>query len=484
MRIEKDSLGELPVPDQAYYGIQTVRCSNNYDITERTYNDYPEVIRAMAEIKKACARTNAQIGALDFRKAQAIEKTCDEIIAGKFADQFPVRIYRSQGTGVNMNVNEVIANRANEILTGHKGYDAVHPNTHVNMCQSSNDVFPTCEAIIFYRLISRLNERFLAFETLLNEKALEFKDAVRLGRTGLQDAVPNTWGQIFGGWHSMIRRNRLELLDYRSVFQDVVLGGTAIGTGMGQQPGYDEHIYANLSEAAGFPIRKMHCPDEVIPDSAVFDGMRNTDHHMKLAAHVKALATALGRIGCDLMLMSSGPKAGLREITLPKTDIGALGYPGEVTPYVARLMMEIAHTSIGTEQMTTFAADEEQLDHGSVNSGGFIALVDMMELLSDGCVLFGEKCISGIRVNREICRKNAELSGSLSTMVSALFGYPTGVAIAKQALKEGISCKEAAEKDKLLPPDAIEELFDIQKLTDRASTVAMFEKYGKFRKIS
>ena len=155
MRMEHDLLGDLPVPDDAYYGIQTVRCAANYDVTDRTFNDLPEVIRAVAEVKKACAMTNAQIGALDKSKAAAIEQACDEIIAGKMAGQFPVNVWRSHGTGVNMNVNEVIANRANEILTGHKGYEAVHPNTHVNMCQSSNDTYPTAEAIVLYRMIGK-----------------------------------------------------------------------------------------------------------------------------------------------------------------------------------------------------------------------------------------------------------------------------------------------------------------------------------------
>ena len=219
MRIEKDSLGELPVPDEAYYGIQTVRCTGNYAVTSRSYNDYPEVIRAMAEVKKACAMTNVEIGALQQDKADAIISACDEVIAGKLAGQFPVRIYRSQGTGVNMNVNEVIANRANEILTGHRGYDAVHPNSHVNMCQSSNDVFPTAENIVFYRMIGELYEKSYELEEALAAKALEARDAVRLGRTGMQDAVPNTWGQVFGSWQSKVNRRREALKSVQPVFQ-------------------------------------------------------------------------------------------------------------------------------------------------------------------------------------------------------------------------------------------------------------------------
>lgn len=226
MRIEKDSLGELPVPDDAYYGIQTVRCANNYDVTNHTFNELPHVIRAMAEIKKAAALTNAEIGALENDKAKAIAQACDEIIAGKFADQFPVNVWRSHGTGVNMNINEVIANRANEILTGEKGYDAVHPNTHVNMCQSSNDTYPAAEAIVLYRMISKTLESVKYFEDALAEKAVEFKDIPRLGRTCMQDAVPMTFGQVFGAWHSLIARNRRRLEALLPEYQETILGAT------------------------------------------------------------------------------------------------------------------------------------------------------------------------------------------------------------------------------------------------------------------
>ena len=179
MRIEKDALGELPVPEEAYYGIQTVRCAQNYDVTDHTFNELPHVIRAVAEVKKAAALANKEIKALEAHKADAIAQACDEIIAGKLSDQFPVNIWRSHGTGVNMNVNEVIANRATEILTGRKGYDEVHPNTHVNMCQSSNDTYPAAEAIVLYRMIKKTVESVKYFEDALKEKAIEFKDLPR-----------------------------------------------------------------------------------------------------------------------------------------------------------------------------------------------------------------------------------------------------------------------------------------------------------------
>lgn len=484
MRKETDALGEMDIPDEAYYGIQTIRNSRNYSVSPHTYCEYMEIVKAVAEVKKACAITNAQIGALDPRKSAAIQQAADELIAGRFDDQFPINIWRSQGTGVNMNVNEVIANRANEILTGHKGRDEIHPNTHVNMCQSSNDVFPTAENIVFFRNIAKTTAALKHLEDAVAKKAIEFKDVVRLGRTGLQDAVPMTWGQVFGTWHSMLHRNRVELESYRPTFQSVVLGATVLGTGMGQLPGYADHIYENLSKVIGFEVYWPRMDGEVIEDSAAFDGMRNTDHQMMLMCYLKSAAAALGRIANDLIIFSSGPTAGLRELELPESAIGTLGYEGENTPYVPELVLQVMSQIIGTEFMALLSANEGQQDHGSVNSGAVIKVYQALRLMEKLPFIFSDECISGIRVNREVCQKNAELSTSLSTMVGSLFGYPTGVKVAKLASAEGISCKEAALREHLIPEDAAQEIFDVRKLADRHATVAMFEKYRGLRKIS
>lgn len=485
MRIEKDALGEMQIPDDAYYGIQTTRVTANYFVSDHSYNEYSEVIKAVAEVKKACARTNAQIHALAPHKAQAIEKACDEIIAGNFDGQFPVNIWRSQGTGVNMNVNEVIANRANEILTGHKGYDEIHPNSHVNMCQSSNDVFPTAEAIVFHRRTRRISEALKRLEKTLALKALEFESTVRLGRTGLQDAVPMTYGQVFGGWHSQIRRHRVSLESFRNTFEEGVLGATVLGTGMGQLPGYSDHIYENLSKIIGFEMHLAQMPgDEVIADSAVFDGMRNTDHQHVLMEHISAISTAMGRIANDLLLYSSGPRTGLCELILPEVNELLTNYAGTSCTYVPELVIEVMHQAIATEQMAMFAANEGQLDHGSINSGALISVLDVLTMVEDIIDIFSDKCIKEIQVNETLCRNNAELSTSLSTMVSSLFGYPVGLKIAKLAIAQNISCKEAALKENLIPTDVAENLFDVKKLTDRKAMVEMFRQYGKLRKIS
>ena len=215
MRIEKDALGEMPLPDGAYYGIQAFRSLSNFDVTDKTFNDYPAVVRALAEIKKACALANRDIGALGADKAGAIARACDDILEGRMEGQFPVNIWRGGGTSINMNLNEVIANRANELLTGHKGYEQVHPNTHVNMCQSSNDVVPTAKGIAIHNEVGRVLKAAAHLEAALDAKAVEFADVVKMGRTCLQDAVPITLGQEFSGYAAGIRRNRLLLIKRR-----------------------------------------------------------------------------------------------------------------------------------------------------------------------------------------------------------------------------------------------------------------------------
>lgn len=483
MRREKDSLGELDVPDEAYYGIQTVRCSNNYQVSRHTYNEYPEVIRAMAEIKKACAMTNAQIGALHPNKAKAIMEAADEIIAGRFIGQFPVVIWRSQGTGVNMNVNEVIANRANEILTGHRGYDEVHPNTHVNMCQSSNDTFPTAEVIVFRRLLLPLVKAAEGLEKVLEDKAIEFKYVTRLGRTGFQDALPMAWGQVFGGWQSSVQRVRTALEKSALNMNEVVLGATAVGTGMGQLPGYAEHVYENLSKVAGFELHYVQMRWEAIPDSGVFDNMRNTDHQFIMMDLVKAVMAAAARIANDLTVFSSGPRAGIGEIALPVFARGTQGYPGETTNYLCEMMQDVLGEVLAACKMTYLASIEGELDHSSQNSAGFITAVDAIKLATHALEIFTREVVSQVQVNAEICTRNAELSTSLSTMVGSLFGYPVGTQVAKAALREGISCKEAALKEGILSQAVCDDLFDIAKLTDRRSMLELFRKYGSLRKV-
>lgn len=483
MRVEKDALGELPVPDEAYYGIQTTRCAHNHHVTDHTFSELPQVLRALAEIKKACAITNAQTGALEKNKAQAIVEACDEIIAGRFHDQFPINIWRSHGTGANMNANEVIANRANEILTGHKGYDQVHPNTHVNMCQSSNDVYPTVQSIVLYRMIGEAIESVKLLENALGTKAQEFRHVLRLGRTCLQDAAPNTFGQVFGGWQHMIYRNRIKLERLQTDYQEVVLGATVLGTGMGQMPGYGENIMSNLSKVVGFDVRWPTWDDEIIKDSAVFDGMQNCDSNMILLGHLKALTCAAARICADLCILSSGPRAGFCELTLPSVFTGPASISGRDYPYIPEMIYQIMQQSVIADHVATLTINENDSDEAITDGAAFMGSMETLENITKGFKVFAENCILGISVNEEKVRENAEMSTSLATMVSALFGYPIGTKIAHKAWNEGISCKQAALEDKLFSHEIAEELFDLKKLTDREAMVDMFRRYGQLRHI-
>ena len=483
MRIEKDSLGSLPVPDDAYFGIQTVRCAQNYDVTDHTFNELPHVIKAVAEVKMAAALANEEIGALEPEKAKAIVQACQEIIDGKFADQFPVNIWRSHGTGVNMNVNEVIANRANEILTGKKGYDAVHPNTHVNMCQSSNDIYPAAEAIDLYRMIAKTLKSVKYFEDALAEKAKELKDVPRLGRTCMQDAVPMTFGQVFGAWHSLIARNRKRLENLLPEYQETILGATVLGSGMGELPGYNETVYKHLSKVVGFEMKQAKFAEEVIEDSALFDGSQNNDSFIYLMGVLKAIACAGGRIGNDLYVFSSGPRTGIGEIILPSIAPGSSIMPGKINPYMPELLLQIMQQIISHDMMATLTVNESDLDLCSSTCGSFLGAMESLELIDKGFRLVADRCIKGIKVNAEKARQNAEMSTSLATMVSALYGYPTGTKIAHQAWNEGKSCKEVALEEGLIPPEVAEELFDVRKLADRKATIEMFNKFKSLRKI-
>lgn len=476
MRLEKDSLGQIEVPDDAYYGIQTVRCARNHAVTDHTFVKLPQIQKALAEIKKACALTNKEIGALDPQKAQAIIQACDEIIEGKFVNEFPVNIWRSHGTGANMNANEVIANRANEILTGHKGYDQIHPNTHVNMCQSSNDVYPTVQSIVLYRLIGSALTSITLLEKELGNKAAELKDIVRIGRTCLQDAVPNTFGQVFGGWQHMIHRLKRRLADYQKEYCSVVLGATVLGTGMGQLPGYSEKIMKNLSLVLGYEVRWPTWESEVIEDSAVFDGMQNCDHSLVLAGILKALACAAARISKDLCILGSGPIHGFNEIELPT-------FEGKRPSFIPELMFEIMQRSIAFDHAATLTVNENDSDEAITDSASFMGAIETLLTIENGFRLFATECIAKLKINQEITQKKAEMSTSLATMVSSLFGYEIGTRIAHKAWKEGISCRQAALEEGLLTKEQADDLFDVKKLTNRHELVEMFRKYGKLRNI-
>lgn len=475
MRLEKDSLGTMEVPDHAYYGIQTLRGKANFDVSPKTFNDYPNILKAYAELKKACAFANRDIQALSPEKAEAIAKACDEMAAGKLAGQFPVNVFRGCGTSANMNVNEVIANRANEILTGKKGYDQVHPNTHVNMCQSSNDIFPSVESVVIYREIGNLLNTLKGLESALQVKVEAFADVVKIARTSLQDALPITFGQAFSGYHAAIKRNRLLLEGYQDTYRQAILGATAVGTGMGVMPGFIDSVYKHMSDIVGF---EMH------PHENYIDGMQNADHFLILSAYLKSIAIMVGKMANDFRQLSSGPRGGFNELILPNIagDCGIM--QGSIYPVIPELMIQMMHQVSANDwgvSLSVPAADTDIVPSAVIN---YMGTLESMELLNNGINLFKTHCLDGIQANVEVCRQYAEGSTSLATMVSALYGYEIGGKIAKISYEQGITCKEAAIRENLLPLDVAEELFDIKKLTELNSTVAMFEKYKNIRSVN
>ena len=484
MRIEKDALGEMPLPDGAYYGIQAFRSLSNFDVTDKTFNDYPAVVRALAEIKKACALANRDIGALGADKAGAIVRACDDILEGRMEGQFPVNIWRGGGTSINMNLNEVIANRANELLTGHKGYEQVHPNTHVNMCQSSNDVYPTAENIVLYRETGRALEGVAALENSFARKSKEFGGVVRLGRTCLQDGVPMTLGQVFAGFHGVIRRSRERLETLREDFRVGVLGGTVIGTGLGVLPGYVEAVYPHLSAIVGFEMRLPDTPEgSPVSDAGLFDAMQNADGLLTLSGALKVLACSAGKIANDFRLLSSGPRSGFGEIRLPAVAPGSSIMPGKINPVMTEVMILACHRVAGNQAGVGFGAFSGELDLGASSAVPIRSILNSIDILSRSMVLFADKCVNGLSANAEKCLHTAERSTSLATMVSALFGYKIGSRVANLAYEHNITCREAAEREHLLSHEAADDLFDLLSLTDVKKTEALFAKYAGIRNV-
>ena len=464
MRKEKDGLGERLLPDEAYYGIQTLRAMENFAISDNTFAHYPNIVRAMAEIKKACALTNKEIGALPADIADAIATACDEMLAGRRSDQFPVNVFRGCGTSINMNVNEVLGNRANELLTGHKGADRVHPNTHVNMCQSSNDVFPTAASLVLYRETGGLLDALATLEAAVRERMEALGPVVRIGRTCLQDAVPLTFGQSLSGYASLLERTRAQIAAFRKRSATGILGATAVGTGIGVQPGFMKRIYRNLSSITGFPVRRNPNP---------FDGMQNSDGAMTLSALVRNAAAACGKIARDCLLLSSGPECGIGELRLGPS------FPDPDALHVCKLVIQIAHQVGANDWAIGMAAQSGEPDIAPSGGIKLIALLESLELTRNAAPLLAEACVQRLEADEERCRRHAEESMSLAAMASAVRGYAAGARLVRTAWGRGLTCREAAVQEGLFSPDAARELFDVRTLTDRPRMERLIRKYRK-----
>ena len=398
MRADHDLLGEIYVPDTAYYGGQTQRALDLGDMAPMKLADYPELIRAMTAIKKAYAITHKELGVLAPEKADAICRAADEVLSGEYSDQFPVDIIAGGGgVAINMNVNEVLANRANEILTGQKGDSAVHGNTHVNMGQSTNDTLPAAMKLALGSDLKRVIDAVKTVRDAYESKAAEYRDTVKVSRTCIQDAVPMTFGQFFGAAASFLTRQIEELA--------VLLPSYA---------GYEKIVFPALSEILGKTIAQ---------EENLFDGLQFGDIYVKASGALKALATGLSKMGRDLRLLSSGPRSGLMEITIAPMQNGSSIMPGKVNPALPELMNVVAYHVVGADAAVTMAVEGGELELNVWEPVIIVNLLGAAKVLANAMPLFATRCVATITVNQERCLADAEKSLASAAVVSALVGY-------------------------------------------------------------
>lgn len=467
MRLEHDCIGEMQIPDKLYYGIQTERARTNFAVSGLTYEIYPLYLKSIAFLKTAAARANAEIGALPTEVADAICQAADEMIQGKFTGMFPVDVF-SGGTSVNMNVNEVIANRANEILTGHKGYEKVHPNTHVNMGQSTNDVIPAAIEISSYLYFEALIPELESLAKALKEKSIAFADVVKIARTCLQDAVPITLGQEFAGYHTLIERQAALSRKAQESCTWLSFGGTAVGTCIGTFPGYLDAVYRHLAEISQIPVKKRE---------NIIDGYQNDDGFLMVSAALKSTAVSISKISRDLRLMSSGPRAGLNEINLPSLQPGSSIMPGKINPIIPEMMIHLCYQVCGNDLAVTMSVEAGELDLNVWDAPLRKCIQESFILLTNGIRLFTERCISGISANTEVCRAYAENSLSNATVISTIYGYEAGTAVVKEAFLNNESIKDVAIRNKLFSPEDAQILLDPLLLTDPTECSKKIDAY-------
>ena len=470
-RIERDCLGTMEIPNDRYYGIQTCRMVKVSGAAGYPVIHYPGMHRALFQIKKACALANADIGAMDRDIAEAIAKAADRALAGKFDDQFPLDMWQGGGyTCVNMNVNEVLGNVANEILTGHKGQDRVHPNTHVNKAQSTNDTIPSATHLAAAPELDRIIEGVEALEKSFAAKAEAFKDVVKVGRTCWQDALPLTLGQEFGGYASLMKRLAAKLRAARPGCFELVMGGSAVGTGLGADPGYMDALYRHLTDQYREPVTPM---------DNLFDGFQNSDFVVTLSGLVKEVAMSLSKICKDLRLMSSGPRSGFMEIQLPALSPGSSIMPGKINPTVPEMVIQIAHQVIGNDTAIAVAYDEGELDLNVWDSTFYKCLMENMHIVAEELVILRRDCVDGITACRERCRYEADRSIALSTVVAATFGYPEGVRVAHYCEENDMGVKEAVVRLGLMTEEEAERMIDPMLMTEperMAAAIADFRE--------
>ncbi len=450
-RLESDSIGTKQVPANAYWGVQSLRGAENFRITGQSLRK--EFIESLAEIKKACAICNHKVGEMDETIKDAICRACDEIVEGKLHDQFICDpIQGGAGTTANMNANEVIANRAIEILGGVKGdYSIVHPNDHVNRSQSTNDVIPTAAKMTTIKLLKKVMKQVERLEEALKDKEKEFHHIIKMGRTQMQDAVPIRLGSEFGAYSRAIHRDLVRL--ERAMFEmyGINLGGTAVGTALNAKPEYVDSLAPVLSEISGLPLVKA---DDLV------DGTQNLDSFAYVSSALKTCAISCSKMSNDFRLMSSGPRCGFEEINLPPMQNGSSIMPGKVNPVIPEVMSQAAFCIIGNDMSITMAAEAGQLELNYAEPVLYHKLFESLVALEGAIDTFVERCVVGITANEDRCEELVESSVGVITAICPKVGYKKSATVAKEAIKTGKSVREVLRDSGILSEQEIESILD------------------------
>ena len=461
-RTEVDFLGSMEVPADAYWGVQTARAIENFPITGQKISNMPNLIRALAHIKKAAASVNSELGAISSAHARAIVQACDEIVAGQLHDQFVVDVIQGgAGTSTNMNANEVIANRGLELMGFARGrYDMLHPNDHVNASQSTNDVYPTALRLAAWTGIGRLLQALAGLREAFDQKAKAFENILKIGRTQLQDAVPMTLGQEMLAYAVMLGEDEQRLSEARALMLEVNLGATAIGTGINAPAGYAKNVVDRLAQYSGVPV---------VASPNLVEATQDTGAFVQLSGVLKRIACKLSKIANDLRLLSSGPQAGLGDIFLPARQAGSSIMPGKVNPVIPEVVNQVAYEVIGNDLMITMASESGQLQLNAFEPVMGWALTNSIEHLTNACNTFQHHCVRGIEANTVLLARRVAESVTLVTALNPIIGYEKAARIAKTVLQEGGTIAEVADRLGILKKEDVEALLVADTLTRPAA---------------
>ena len=461
-RTEVDFLGSMEVPADAYWGVQTARAIENFPITGQKISNMPNLIRALAHIKKAAASVNGELGAISSAHARAIVQACDEIVAGQLHDQFVVDVIQGgAGTSTNMNANEVIANRGLELMGFARGrYDMLHPNDHVNASQSTNDVYPTALRLAAWTGIGRLLQALAGLREAFDQKAKAFEDILKIGRTQLQDAVPMTLGQEMLAYAVMLGEDEQRLSEARALMLEVNLGATAIGTGINAPAGNAKNVVDRLAQYSGVPV---------VASPNLVEATQDTGAFVQLSGVLKRIACKLSKIANDLRLLSSGPQAGLGDIFLPARQAGSSIMPGKVNPVIPEVVNQVAYEVIGNDLMITMASESGQLQLNAFEPVMGWALTNSIEHLTNACNTFQHHCVRGIEANTALLARRVAESVTLVTALNPIIGYEKAARIAKTVLQEGGTIAEVADRLGILKKEDVEALLVADTLTRPAA---------------